>query len=88
VTSARFSNDGNCILASTLDGTVRLFDKESGELLNQYALHDVLITCSFTGHLNKTYKLENCMPPNDAFIYSGSEDGRILCWDLVEVPFD
>ena len=35
VTSVRLSHDGNCILATSLDGVVRLLDKESGELLSQ-----------------------------------------------------
>ena len=35
VTSVSFSRDGNCILASSLDGKVRLLDKDNGELLNE-----------------------------------------------------
>jgi mitogen-activated protein kinase organizer 1 len=30
-----FSDDGNCILVSTLDHTLRLFDKTNGQLLNE-----------------------------------------------------
>ena len=37
ITSARLSHDGNCILVSTLDDTVRLMDKAHGTLLNEYA---------------------------------------------------
>ncbi|KAJ3283983.1 WD repeat-containing protein 83 [Borealophlyctis nickersoniae] len=36
VTSACFSGDRNCVLVSTLDSTIRLFDKENGELLSEY----------------------------------------------------
>ena len=36
VTSVSFSRDGHCVLASSLDGVVRLFDKDNGELLNEY----------------------------------------------------
>ena len=36
VTSVSFSGDGNCILVSTLDDTLRLLDKETGEMLNRY----------------------------------------------------
>ena len=36
VTSVTLSKDGQCILASSLDNTVRLLDKETGELLNEY----------------------------------------------------
>ena len=35
VTSVVFSKDGQCILTSSLDNTVRLLDKETGELLNE-----------------------------------------------------
>ena len=35
VTSVSYSMDGNCVLVSTLDHTLRLLDKESGEMLNQ-----------------------------------------------------
>lgn len=36
VMSGCYSNDFNCILTSTLDSRVRLFDKAEGELLNEY----------------------------------------------------
>ena len=35
VTSVSFSKDGQCVLASTLDDTIRLLDKDTGELLNE-----------------------------------------------------
>ena len=35
VTSVNFTRDGQCVLASTLDNSVRLFDKDSGEMLNE-----------------------------------------------------
>ncbi|KAJ3210244.1 mRNA-capping enzyme subunit beta [Entophlyctis luteolus] len=74
VTSARFSNDENCILASSLDGVIRLFDKENGELL-----------ASYRGHKNSEYKIISTLSNDDAVVISGSEDGRICLWDLVEV---
>ena len=36
VTAMALSHDGNCVLASCLDGCMRLLDKASGELLAQY----------------------------------------------------
>lgn len=36
VTSVVFSRDGQCVLASSLDSTIRLLDKDTGELLNEY----------------------------------------------------
>ena len=35
VTSVSFTKDGQCVLVSTLDNTIRLLDKDSGELLNE-----------------------------------------------------
>ena len=36
VTSVTLSKDGQCTLISSLDNTIRLLDKETGELLNEY----------------------------------------------------
>ena len=37
ITAMALSHDGNCVLASCLDGRMRLLDKASGELLAQYS---------------------------------------------------
>lgn len=39
VTSVSLSHDGNCLLASSLDNSVRLFDKATGEMLSEYKGH-------------------------------------------------
>lgn len=36
ITSICFSKDGQCTLAASLDSTLRLLDKETGELLGEY----------------------------------------------------
>jgi mitogen-activated protein kinase organizer 1 len=72
VTSVCFSNDGQCILLSTLENSVMLFDKDSGEMLAEY-----------TGHKNKEFKCDSCLNHKDTHVISGSEDGKIYCWDLV-----
>ncbi|KAL7748056.1 WD repeat-containing protein 83 [Sorochytrium milnesiophthora] len=36
-TCVSFTSDGNCLLVSSLDSTIRLFDKENGELLTKCA---------------------------------------------------
>jgi len=72
VTSMTLSNDRNCILCSCLDSTIRLLDKNSGDLLNQYK-----------GHLNTGYKIASGLTYTDAHIFSGSEDHKIYYWDLV-----
>ncbi|KJE97182.1 mitogen-activated protein kinase organizer 1 [Capsaspora owczarzaki ATCC 30864] len=73
VTSVRFSSDGNCILASTLDSAVRLLDKDLGKLLGTYS-----------GHVNESYKLDSTFALNDSHVLSGSEDGKLFVWSLVE----
>ena len=40
---------------------------------------------SYSGHLSSSYKLDSCVSHTDAYIVSGSEDGKICFWDLVEV---
>ncbi|KAI9102547.1 WD40-repeat-containing domain protein [Phlyctochytrium arcticum] len=73
VSSAVYSGDENCVLATCLDDTLRLFDKDNGELLNEYK-----------GHKNNSYRLISTLSYTDAHVVSGSEDGRICIWDLVE----
>lgn len=74
VTSVNFSADGQCLLASTKDGFIRLIDKTNGQLLADY-----------TGHLNSEYRVESCLLATDAHIVSGSEDAHIYIWSLIEM---
>ncbi|GAY60249.1 hypothetical protein CUMW_200490 [Citrus unshiu] len=67
------SNDGNCILASCLDSTLRLLDRSTGELLQEYK-----------GHICKSFKTDCCLTNSDAHVTGGSEDGYIYFWDLVD----
>ena len=67
MTCSTLSKDNQCTLVSTLSNKLLLFDKQSGELLNEYQ-----------GHSNKTYQIENCMNNLSSEIYSGSEDGFIV----------
>uniref|UniRef100_A0A914X4Z1 WD repeat domain-containing protein 83 n=1 Tax=Plectus sambesii TaxID=2011161 RepID=A0A914X4Z1_9BILA len=73
VTSVNFTKDGQCVLVSSMDGNVRLLDKSGGELLAE-----------FTGHKNNDYKIDSCLLSTDAQVVSGSEDGSVYIWDLVE----
>ena len=73
VTCSTLSKDDQCILVSVLDNKLLIFDKQSGELLNEYS-----------GHRNKLYNLENCMNQNCDLIMSGSEDGCVYAWDVVD----
>uniref|UniRef100_A0A3Q2YSW4 WD repeat domain-containing protein 83 n=1 Tax=Hippocampus comes TaxID=109280 RepID=A0A3Q2YSW4_HIPCM len=73
ITCVCFSQDGQCTLSSSLDSTVRLLDKSTGEMLGEY-----------TGHKMKGYKLECCLSCKDTHVLSCSEDGHVYFWDLVE----
>ncbi|KAJ1905705.1 WD repeat-containing protein 83 [Tieghemiomyces parasiticus] len=73
VTSVGYAQDGQCLLVSSLDSTVRLLDKAAGTLLNHYE-----------GHRNGEYRLRSCLSRLDSLVISGSEDGRLWCWDLME----
>lgn len=73
VTSVSVSGDGLCILASCMDGTVKLLDKSGGDLL-----------ASYSGHKHESYSLDSCFMPSDAHVISGSEDGKVFYWELVE----
>uniref|UniRef100_A0A3Q1F5M6 WD repeat domain-containing protein 83 n=1 Tax=Acanthochromis polyacanthus TaxID=80966 RepID=A0A3Q1F5M6_9TELE len=73
ITCVCFSQDGQCTLSSSLDSTVRLLDKSTGEMLGEY-----------TGHKMKGYKLDCCLSSKDTHVLSCSEDGHVYCWDLVE----
>lgn len=73
VSSVTFTRDGQCVLVSTLDGSLKLMDKDSGEMLNEY-----------TGHKNNDYRIDSCLNSKDTHILSGSEDGQVYIWDLIE----
>ncbi|PVD23115.1 hypothetical protein C0Q70_16378 [Pomacea canaliculata] len=73
VTSVTFTRDGQCSLVSCQDSTIKLMDKDTGEMLNE-----------FTGHKNTQYKIDSCLNHEDTLIFSGSEDGCVYIWDLIE----
>ena len=73
VTSVAQTADGSALLASTLDGTVRLLDKGNGRLLQKYE-----------GHVNRDYRLRSALAFGDSVVLSGSEDGALFAWDLLQ----
>ncbi|NWU42123.1 WDR83 protein, partial [Hylia prasina] len=73
ITSVCFSKDGQCVLAASLDSTLRLLDKDTGELLGEY-----------TGHRSTTYRLDCVLNEQDTHVGCASEDGHVYFWDLVE----
>lgn len=72
VNCVRFTRDQQAFLVGSLDSTLRLFDPDSGVLLNAY-----------TGHTNTKYRIQATLFSNDAYLASGSEEGVLYVWDLV-----
>jgi COMPASS component SWD3 len=81
VSAVKFSPNGKYVLAWTLDDCVRLWDYVEGRCIKTYQ-----------GHTNRKYSLSGGFgvygqvtprAPGYAFAVSGSEDGAILCWDVV-----
>lgn len=72
VTSVCFSNDGQCILVGSADNTVRLLDKNTGEMLGEYV-----------GHRTEDMNIESAINISDSHVLSGSVSGELWCWDLV-----
>ncbi|XP_045489091.1 WD repeat domain-containing protein 83 [Pieris rapae] len=72
ITHGSLTHDGQCFVLSCSDGTIKLIDKDSGELLN-----------TFMGHETNDYLLENCINDKDNQIISGSATGEIFYWDLI-----
>lgn len=38
----------------------------------------------YTGHVNTEYKIDCCLDHTDNFVITGSEDGTVYVWSLVE----
>ncbi|KAF9889276.1 hypothetical protein FE257_007589 [Aspergillus nanangensis] len=79
VTAVKFSPNGKFVLAWTLDDCVRLWNYVEGRCIKTYQ-----------GHVNRTHSLSGGFGvygapsgPPWAFAVSGSEDGAVLCWDVV-----
>lgn len=56
-------------------------------VLSEEELYYVHLLCRYKGHVNGDYKLDSCLSHDDAHVISGSEDGRVCFWDLVEVQW-
>lgn len=39
---------------------------------------------SYSGHHNQDYRIRSCLGLADSVVISGSEDGHIFAWDLLE----
>ena len=81
VSSVRFSPNGKFVLAWTLDACVRLWNYVEGRCVKTYQ-----------GHKNSKFSLAGAFgvyggkdefTAKKAFAVSGSEDGRLVWWDVV-----
>ena len=73
ITSVKQTRDRNAVLVSSLDSKIRLMDKGNGQLLQSYS-----------GHVNVDYRIRSCLGLADSVVVSGSEDGGLYAWDLLE----
>lgn len=48
-------------------------DKSNGQILQSYK-----------GHINTDYRIRSCLGLADSIVISGSEEGKIYVWDLLE----
>ncbi|KAJ9235433.1 hypothetical protein DTO169E5_6149 [Paecilomyces variotii] len=79
VMSVKFSPNGKFVLAWTLDNCVRLWNYVEGRCIKTYQGH-VNLKYGLCGGFG-IYGAPGGKP--EAFAVSGSEDGAILCWDVV-----
>lgn len=73
VSCVNFTRDGQCVLISCMDSTLKLIDKDTGDSLAEYK-----------GHKNTDYRIDSCLSSTDAEVVSGSEDGAVYIWSLVK----
>uniref|UniRef100_A0A060TD51 ARAD1D40062p n=1 Tax=Blastobotrys adeninivorans TaxID=409370 RepID=A0A060TD51_BLAAD len=72
ITCVRDSPDSNCLLVSSLDSTLRLFDKANGTVLQRYK-----------GHVAVQYRTQCGFVNHGEWIASMSEDGMVYIWDFL-----
>nr|CAD2160411.1 unnamed protein product [Meloidogyne enterolobii] len=74
VTSVNLTADNQCLLVATMgSGVIRLFEKCNGQLL-----------ASYKGHHNRDFRIEAGILASNNEVLTGSEDGKVYIWDLVE----
>jgi len=79
VTAVMYSKNGETLLANNTPGKVRLYDVNSGNSKNAHTGNPIK---NYYGHRNiMTVKGVSFYGPNDDYILSGSDDGRMYFWD-------
>ncbi|EJC98415.1 WD40 repeat-like protein [Fomitiporia mediterranea MF3/22] len=73
ISSVAFSPDGKLVVSGSFDGTIRVWDAESG----------CTVSGPFKGHSEQSEKiLSISFSPDGERVVSGSGDGTILVWDV------
>lgn len=96
IVSLAETQDKQCLLVGCLDSKLRLIDKDNGQVLSEYVflnlcplsillifLH-LIFFFRYTGHLNRKYRINSVFNKNDSIIISGSENGSIFYWNLLD----
>ncbi|CEG45285.1 mitogen-activated protein kinase [Plasmopara halstedii] len=73
VVSIAQSPDARFMIAGCLDGSIRLIEKANGTEIKSYR-----------GHIVQSYKIECDFSSDGAYVLSGSENGKIYWWNLVD----
>ncbi|KAI8444473.1 mitogen-activated protein kinase organizer 1 [Phakopsora pachyrhizi] len=71
VTSIHLLKDSRTMTVSTLNSTIRLMDRERGEMLQR-----------FEGHLAKNYRSRSDLSHDESHVVSGDEDGLVWAWEV------
>ncbi|MBW0510069.1 hypothetical protein O181_049784 [Austropuccinia psidii MF-1] len=71
VISIHLLKDTKTMAVATLNSTIRLIDRQNGEMLQK-----------FTGHRASNYQSRICMSYDEAQVLAGDEDGLLWAWDL------
>lgn len=74
VTSVCPTKAGDGYLVSSLDSTMRFFDRGTGKCLQSFRDE---------GFKNETYRMRSVLAMGEAYAVSGTEDGRVLVWDVL-----
>lgn len=74
-TSLSVTKKGTELLVSSLDSTVRLMDRGNGQLLKAYRDKEFV---------NEELRVKNTLGLDDSIVLSGSDDGMVYAWDLLE----
>ncbi|EME42960.1 hypothetical protein DOTSEDRAFT_107742, partial [Dothistroma septosporum NZE10] len=74
-TSVMPTKAGDGYLVSSLDSKLRLMDRPTGKCLQTFQDKE--------GFKNETYRMRSALAVGDAYAFSGSEDGRVIVWDVL-----